>query len=80
MIAVLAADKPSLTRYGVAVGVNCRRAEDPDRICNLVEAQHTVVGNVAPDEIAPGREAGGPLCPSAALVRFLQARRSGGDV
>ena len=75
-VAVLAGDEAALAVDRVAVGMAGRMAKDADRIRGLVEAHHAVVGNVAPDQIAPGREIGGPFRPAAALRQLFQPRRS----
>ena len=72
--AVRAAHEPALAVDRVAVGVARRRAEDADVAGGLVPAQHPVVGDVAPDQVAPGREVGRPLGPAAALEQLLDAR------
>jgi hypothetical protein len=73
-VAVLAGDEPALAVDRIAVAVAGRMAEHPDRAGGLVEAQHAVVGDVAPDEVAPGREIGRPLRPAAALVELFDPR------
>jgi hypothetical protein len=67
-VAVLAGDETSLPVHRVAVRVAGGMAKDADRARGLVEAQHAVVGDVAPDEIAARREVGRPLRPAAALI------------
>jgi hypothetical protein len=65
--ALRAAHEAPLAIDRVAVGVARRRAEDADGPGRLVPAQDAVVGDVAPDEVAPRREVGGALGPAAAL-------------
>src|SRR6266478_1405998 len=50
---VLAGDEPALAVAGVAVGVARRLAEDRDRPRLLVPAHDAVVGDVAPEHVAP---------------------------
>ena len=50
-----------------------RRAEDADRARRLVPAQHPVVRDVAPDEVAAGGEVGRALGPAAALEQLRRA-------
>ena len=72
--AVRAAHQPSLAVDGVAVGVARRRAEDADVAGGLVPAQDAVVGDVAPHQVAAGREVGRALGPAGALEELLDAR------
>jgi hypothetical protein len=72
--AVLAGHQPALPVDRVAVGIAGRAAEDGDLAALLVEAQHPVVGNVAPDQRPVRREIGGPLGPPASVVEALEAR------
>ena len=69
---VLARDQPALQVDGVAVAVLCRLAEDRNRGVRVVPAHHAVVGNVGPDQIAPGREPGRSLGPAAAGVELFE--------
>jgi hypothetical protein len=55
---MLAGDEAALAVAGVAVGEVRRLAEDRDRAAFLVIAQDAVVGDVAPQEIAPVAERG----------------------
>src|SRR5215470_7875227 len=71
-IPLLAADQASLPVHGVTVGVPGRRPEFPDHASELVEPQDAVVGDVAEDEIAAGREVGRTLGPPAAGEQSLR--------
>ena len=73
---MLAGDKPPLAVGGVAVAVHRRRAEDRDRTVGVVIAQHAVVRNVGPDEIAPAAEPGRSLAPAAAGPQPLDMCRA----
>ncbi|MCY1302741.1 hypothetical protein D9M70_524180 [compost metagenome] len=37
----------------------------------FVIAQHPIIGDIRPDDIASGREIGRPLCPAAARIELL---------
>jgi len=65
---VLAGDQPAAPVTGVAVGVVRGLAEDRDRTRLLVPAQHAVVGDVAPQQIAAVAEIDRSLGPAAAGV------------
>src|SRR6516162_1802451 len=69
---MLAGDEAALAIDSVAVLVTARVAEDGDRAVGLVEAQQTIVGDVGPDEITPGREISGTFGPAAAGPELLQ--------
>ncbi len=62
---MLAGEQPALIVDGVAVGIVGMLAEHRDFARRLDEPHHAVVGNVGPDEIAPGREPGRALRPAA---------------
>ena len=72
--AVLAAHEPTLAVDGVAVGVARRGAEDADVPGRLVPAQHAVVRDVAPHEVAAGGEVGRALVPATAIGEPLEPR------
>jgi hypothetical protein len=74
-VAVLAGDEASLAVDRIAVAVTGRMTENADNAGGLVETQHAVIGDVAPDKIAPGREIGRPLRPAAALIELFDPRR-----
>jgi hypothetical protein len=65
--AVLAAHKPPLRVHRVPVRVARRDAEGPDPVGHLVVAQHPVVRDVAPHEVAASGEVRRPLGPAAAV-------------
>ena len=74
-VAVLARDETAFAVDGVAVRIAGRRPEDAGLAGRLVEAQHAVVRDVAPDERTLRREVGGTFGPAAALVELLDPRR-----
>src|SRR3954451_2567720 len=74
-VAVLARDETAFAVDRVAVRIARRRPEHAGRAGRLVEAQHAVVRDVAPDERTLRREVGGAFGPAAALVELLYPRR-----
>ncbi|HEY9412122.1 MAG TPA: hypothetical protein VIP77_21265 [Jiangellaceae bacterium] len=70
-LALLAADEPAQPIDGVPVGVSGGLAPHADRTRGLVPAQDAVVRDVAEQEVAAGREVGGPLGPAAAGEQAL---------
>ena len=71
--AVLAGDEPALAVAGVAVGEVRGLAEDADRARLLLPLEDAVVGDVAPQQIAPVAEIDRPLGPAAAGGEALHA-------
>ena len=69
--AVLARDETALQVDGVAVAVHRRLAEHRHRAVRFVPAQHAIVRNVGPDEIASGREPRRAFGPAAAGIELL---------
>ena len=74
-VAVLARDETAFAVDRVAVRIAGRRPEDAGLAGRLVEAQHAVVRDVAPDERTLRREVRGAFGPAAALVELLDPRR-----
>ena len=70
---MLAGDQPALVVDGVAVGIVRALAEHRDLMAGLGEPHHAVVGDVGPDEVAPGGEPGRPLAPARARPQPLDA-------
>ncbi len=64
---VLAGDQPALPVHGVAVVVAAALPEHGDRAVRLVEAHQPVIGDVRPQEIAPGGKVGRALRPARAV-------------
>src|SRR4029077_11778623 len=71
---MLAGDEPSLSIDGVAVGIVGRLAEDADLTVRLVIAQHPVVRNIRPDQIAARKEIGRSFRPAASGEKFVHLR------
>ena len=71
---VLAGDEAALSVHGVAVRIIRGQAEHRNRTVGFVEPHHPVVGNVGPDEIAPGREIGRAFRPAAAGPEVFEFR------
>jgi hypothetical protein len=69
--AVLTRDQPAFAIDRVSIGVQRRLLEHRDRAVGLVPAQHPVVRDVRPHQVAPGREPGRPFGPAAAGVQLL---------
>ena len=74
---MLAGDEPALIVDGVAVRVVGALAEHRDFVRWLDVAHHAVVGDVGPDEIAPGGEPGRALAPARAGPQPLDAHMAG---
>src|SRR6185437_11261970 len=70
--AVLAADQAAAAVHGVPVRVHAGLAEDAYGPGGLVPAQGPVVGDIAEDQVAAGREPGRALRPPAAGMQPLQ--------
>ena len=68
---MLAGDQAAAAVAGMAVGVVRGLAEDRDRAALLVPAQHAVVGDVAPQEVAAVAEPDRTLGPATAGVEPL---------
>src|SRR5581483_9240933 len=71
--AVRAADEPALAVAGVAVGEVGGLAVDAHRPRLLLPLEDAVVGDVAPQQVAPVAEVDRPLRPAAAGVETLHA-------
>ena len=71
---VLTGDQPALPVARVAVAVVGWAAKDADRSGFLGPAQHAVVGDITPDEIAAIAKPDRPLGPARACVESLQGR------
>ena len=72
-VAVLARHQPAVGVERVAVGVAGRMAEHADRASGLVPAQQPIVGDVADEEVATGRDVHRALRPPAPDVKALDA-------
>ncbi len=70
-VALLAGDHPAFAVERVAVGVAGRLPERAHGAGHLVPAQHPLVGDVAPDQEAAGREVDRALRPAGAGVEDL---------
>src|SRR5690606_4060149 len=70
-LAVLGADEPALAVDGVAVRVAGGLAEDGCLAVGLVPLHDPVVGDVAPHDVATGREVGGTFGPAEAGGELL---------
>ena len=71
---MLASDQPALPVDGVAVGIARRLAEHADAAVGLVVAQHAVVRDVGPDDIAAGGEPGRAFRPAASGEQLFHLR------
>src|SRR5690242_6453936 len=68
---MLARDQATLPVYRVAVAVQRGLAEHRDRSIRLVPAEHAVVRNVRPDQIASRGEPRRSFGPATSAVEFL---------
>src|SRR5215469_818715 len=70
--AMLARHQPPLAINGIAIGMVGWASVYGDFSVAIVVAQHAVVGNVGPDQIASRGKIGGTFGPAAACIQAMQ--------
>ena len=73
-IEVLAGEQPALAIDGVAIGMATGVSKHRDRPIGFVPPQQSVIGDVAPDQVAPCGKPGRPFGPAATCPESIQPR------